>query len=210
MNEDMADAARGTQARCAGGHRAHQLVRMQAALHEEFALPLVDQPDSLGRGGLAMRGIYQLIARDIDPMLPGDCSDLLGRSHQNGRDDTEFRRLARAAQRSLVARMDNHRAGRRHLFRERDELVVLVGGRMFKRASGCNGTDLSVLKNAQFSAVAGFLVGSFVRMISPGLTSGFAETEWRRLPVRSQRVGQSRSTCSRPQSRAPRKRPSLP
>src|SRR6516162_10427675 len=32
-DEDMADPARGTQPRCAGGHRAHELIRMQAALH---------------------------------------------------------------------------------------------------------------------------------------------------------------------------------
>ena len=173
----MADAARGTQARCSGGHRAHQLVGMQAALHEEFALPLVDQLDSIGCGGLAMRRIHQLIARDIDPMLPGDRSDLLGRPHQNGRDDAQFRRLAGSAQRSLVARMDHHSAGRRYLFRERDELVVLAGGRIAKRASGCNGANVCVLKHAHFSAVAGFLVGSFVMMLSLKRPADFAKRE---------------------------------
>jgi hypothetical protein len=32
-DEDVTDAARGAQACCRGGHRAHQLVSMQAALH---------------------------------------------------------------------------------------------------------------------------------------------------------------------------------
>src|SRR6516165_10461382 len=100
-----------------------------------------------------MGRIHQLIARDIDSMFRGDRSDLLSWPHQNGRDDAQFRRFAGAAQRSLVARMDNNRVRRRHLFRERYELVVLAGWRMPKRATDRGGTDLSVLKHARFSAV---------------------------------------------------------
>src|SRR5215469_15573482 len=110
-------------------------------------------------------------------MLPGDRSDLLGRSHQNRRDYAQFSCLAGAAQRSLVARMDNNRFRRRHLFRERDELFVLAGWRMPKRASGWDGADLSILQHAHFSAVAGFQVGSFVMMLSLKLLCDFAERE---------------------------------
>src|SRR5215467_12131662 len=123
---------------------------MQAALHEEFALPLVDQLDSFGRSGLAVRCIHLLIGRDIDPMLPGNRSDLVGRPYQNGRNDTQFCRLAGAAQRSLVARMNNNRVCRRHLFCEGDELVVLAGRRMTKRTSCCSGANLSVLQHASY------------------------------------------------------------
>jgi hypothetical protein len=66
---------------------------------------------------------------------------------------------------------------RRHFFGKRSELFVLAGRWMPKRASGRNGTDLAVLEHAYFSAVAGFLMGSFVTMVSPEVTSGFAERE---------------------------------
>jgi len=88
-------------------------------------------------------------------------------------DDAKFRRSDSATQRGLVAGMHDDCG----LFGKRSELFVLAGRWMPKRASGRNGTDLAVLEHAHFSAVAGFLVGSFVTMVSPEVTSGFAERE---------------------------------
>ena len=93
-DEDVTDPSRRAQARCRGGHRAHQLVRMQAALHQKLALALVDQRDGLCSRGLAVRCVHQLIASDVDPVLLGDGGNFGHWTDQNGNDDAQFRRLA--------------------------------------------------------------------------------------------------------------------
>ena len=104
-DEDMADPARRAQAGLARGHLAHELVGVQAALHQQLALGFVDQLDRLCRGRLAVRGVDDLEAIDVDPVLAGHGGNLRGRTDQDRNDDAGFRRLDGAAQRGLVAGM---------------------------------------------------------------------------------------------------------
>ena len=66
----------GAQAGLAGRHRAHQLVGVQAALHQQLAFGLVDELDRLGRGRLAVRRIDDLESVDLEIVLAGDGVDL--------------------------------------------------------------------------------------------------------------------------------------
>ena len=50
---------------------AHQLVGVQAALHQQFALGLVNELDGLGGGCLAVRRVDDLEAADVDAVLGG-------------------------------------------------------------------------------------------------------------------------------------------
>ncbi len=66
-DEDVADPARGAQAGLAGRHLAHEFVGVQAALHQELALGLVDELDRLCRCGVAVRRVDNLKTLDIEP-----------------------------------------------------------------------------------------------------------------------------------------------
>src|SRR6266511_3754728 len=90
-------ATRGAQAGLARGHLAHELVRVQAALHQELAFGLVDQLDRFCRRGVAVGHVDDLEAVDIETMLAGDAGNLGGRSHEDRFDDARFRRLDGAA-----------------------------------------------------------------------------------------------------------------
>ena len=62
------------------GHLPHELVGVQAALHQQLALlDFVNQRHRLCRGRLAVRGVDDLEAIDIDPVLAGHGGDLRGR-----------------------------------------------------------------------------------------------------------------------------------
>src|SRR5262245_6117828 len=62
QDEDVADPPRRAQAGLARRHLAHELVRVQAALHQQLALGLVDQLDGLRRCGFAVGHIDDLEA----------------------------------------------------------------------------------------------------------------------------------------------------
>ena len=51
------------------GHGPHQLVGMQAALHQQLAPALADQLDPLGRCLVAVQRIHQRKAADVDLVL---------------------------------------------------------------------------------------------------------------------------------------------
>ena len=68
-DEDVADPPLGAQARRLCGDAAHQFVGVQAALHQQLALARVDQLDGLCRGRLAVRGIDELEAADVEAVL---------------------------------------------------------------------------------------------------------------------------------------------
>ena len=87
----MADPTRRAQAGLARGHLAHELVRVQAALHQELAFGLVDQLDRLRRRGFAVRHVDDFVATDIETMLAGNAGNLGGRSHEDRNNDARFR-----------------------------------------------------------------------------------------------------------------------
>ena len=123
--EDVADPPVGAQARRFCGDAAHQFVGVEAALHQQLALGLVNQLDGPCGCRLAMRGVDDLEARDIEIELRRDRLDLARRAHQDRLDDAGGGGFADAAQRGLVAGMHHHGHGRRHLLGGRDQTFIL-------------------------------------------------------------------------------------
>ena len=93
---------------------SHELVGMQAALHQKLAPGFADQLDRFCCGRVTVWRVDQFIASDIDPMLLGDGGNFGYRPDQNGNDDPKFRRGNSAAQRGFVAGVGDNRGGRRH------------------------------------------------------------------------------------------------
>jgi hypothetical protein len=94
----MADASRGAQSGFRRGNLVHQLVGVQAALHQQFALGFPDQLYAFGCRCLAVWHVDDLASVDDEAMLTGNIGNLGGRTHQDRNDDANFRRLDRAAQ----------------------------------------------------------------------------------------------------------------
>jgi hypothetical protein len=127
-DEDMADPPLRAQAGLARRHLAHELVRVQAALHQELAFGLMDQLDRLSSRRVAVGHIDDLETADVETMLTSEGRNLDGRSNQDRFDDTGFRRLDGAAQRRFFAGV--HDDGRRwgDLLCPGDQPLVLRGG----------------------------------------------------------------------------------
>jgi hypothetical protein len=140
-HKDVADASRGTQSGLRRGDFVHQLVGVEAALHQELALGLPDQLHALRRSRLAVRYIDNLVAVDREAVLAGYVRDLARRPHQNRNDDAGLRRLDRAAQRGLVAGIDDDRRRCGSLLGPGDEPLVLGTRRRGKRAERRDGSD---------------------------------------------------------------------
>src|SRR3954466_12156131 len=117
---------------------------MQAALHQQLALGFVNQRHRLRRGRLAVRGINELEAIDIDPMLARHGGNLPGRTDQDRNDDAGFGCLDEPAQGRLVARMSDDGRRRRDFFRIGDQPLILRGGRAAERARCCDRANRDV------------------------------------------------------------------
>jgi len=125
-DEAMTDAPTGAQPGVALDDRGHDLVGVQAALHQHLRLAFPGEANGgLGRRD-AVRRIDQFEGGDVDPELFGDRRDARARPDQDRADQAQLRGFRGAAQGTLVAGM-RHRAGRR---RQRlavgDQGVVLV------------------------------------------------------------------------------------
>ena len=68
-DEDMADPPGRAQPGLAGGHLAHQLVGVKAPLHQQLALGLVDELHRLCGCRLAVQGIDDLVAVNVEAVL---------------------------------------------------------------------------------------------------------------------------------------------
>jgi len=123
-DEHVADAPLGPQTGFGGGHRAHELIGVEAALHQQLALACVDQFDSLVGCGFAMLRVHKFAAANIQTALLCHARNPLDGSNQNRIDDAELGGFKTAAQRRLVAWMNQDRLGRWHLFGRRDQPVV--------------------------------------------------------------------------------------
>src|SRR6516165_1700274 len=123
----MADAARRANAGLAGDHRTHQLVGMQAALHQGLSLPLTDELDRLFGGIVAVRRLLYREAGYVEPRPLGDSANAGRRTDQGRGDQPEPRRLHSAFQRDLVTRVrDRRRYWRQGLRMTQKPLVALV------------------------------------------------------------------------------------
>ena len=114
-DEAMADPPLGANAGVTGDHRAHQLVGMQAALHQRRGLAFPYQGHRLGRGIVAMRRLDDRQTGDVDAVSRRHIADAGRRPNQDRLDQTQLARLHRATERHLVARV-GHRCDHRRQF----------------------------------------------------------------------------------------------
>src|SRR5262245_47404380 len=141
----MADPPRRAQAGLARSHLAHELVRVQAALHQQLALGRVDQLDRLCRCRFAVGHVDDLEAIDVETMLASDGCNLRDRSDEDWFDNAGFRRFDGAAQRGLLARMNDDGRRSRDLLRPGDQPLVFRTGRVAERADCRDVTDVAIL-----------------------------------------------------------------
>ena len=78
--------------------RSHELVGVQAALHQKLAFARLDKLDSLCRRRLAVWCINDFISADIDSMVARRLGNLCGRPDENRLDDAKLRCLDRATE----------------------------------------------------------------------------------------------------------------
>jgi hypothetical protein len=98
---------------------------VQTALHQDFAHARLNELDGLFGRSIAMRRIDDFDTVEIQFVVAGDRRDLCGRSHQNWHNKISFGSLHCAAQRSLVAGMNDENLGRLNSLSSGDQALVL-------------------------------------------------------------------------------------
>ena len=96
-DEAVADPAGRPNAGLSRHHSAHQLIGVQAALHERLDLARRDQLYGLGGRVFTMLGIHELERTDVDVRLPGNCPHSLHRTYKDGVHQPQIRRLDHSA-----------------------------------------------------------------------------------------------------------------
>ena len=129
-DEAVADARAGAQT-IPRNHRAHQLVRVQAALHQRLAPAFADQRDRGFRGGVAVRRVLDRNIADVEPGVLRRLQDLRLRSDQDGVDDALLPCCQRALQRAAVAGVHDGNGCRRQSCASGEE--VFIAPRVRKR-----------------------------------------------------------------------------
>ena len=108
-DEGVADAARCPKAGGLGCDAPHQLIRVKAALHQDFAFPLMDELHAFFRRVFAMRRRDDLEAAYVQAKFLRDRFDFLRRPNKHRLDELGFRGLEGAPERGLIARMHDDR-----------------------------------------------------------------------------------------------------
>ncbi len=106
----------------------HQLVRMEAPLHEDRTLPFPDEPDCLGRRGVAVRGVHDPESRNIYAVFRGYFSNSSFRAHKHGFYEVILPGGHDGPQRRLVARVRDRGARVFELGALLYETLVLIIG----------------------------------------------------------------------------------
>ena len=126
-HEAVADAPRGAQAGVALDHGGHQLVGVQAALHQRLGLALAHQLHRRRGGRLAVRRIDDLHAGEIDAAGGGDAPRCARAarpgSARSGRAGPP--RIAPSSEDCIARMRDGGRRGRQRLA-EVDQALVLL------------------------------------------------------------------------------------
>ncbi len=112
-HEHVTDPPLGTQPGRRGDHRAHDLVGVEAPLHQALDLATRGQFRRLGGRGVTVCRGDQPVARDVDAALRGSRTHAGWRPDQHRLDQPEACRLERAEQRIGVARVHDRAADRR-------------------------------------------------------------------------------------------------
>jgi hypothetical protein len=123
----MADAPRGAQPGGTGHHRAHQLVGVQAALHQRLHLARAGHGHGLVGGFVAVLGVDDAHARQVGAGRLGHGMDLGLRPHQHRHDQPAPRRFQRTQQRIVVARVDHRGQHRRHVLAALEQAREHIG-----------------------------------------------------------------------------------
>ena len=113
----MADPPRGAQPGFPRHRGGHQLVGVQAPLHQRFGPAGADELDRLRRRIMAVLGIDDFETGNVQTRFRRNLANLRNRTHQDRDDQLEPCRLDRALQRDLVARMRDRRRHRRMALR---------------------------------------------------------------------------------------------
>jgi hypothetical protein len=183
-DEHVANPPRRAQAGLGRSHLAHQLVRVQAALHQQVTLSLSNQLDSPRRSGVAVRRVDDLIARDVKVELARDIRDLCRGPDQNRFDDAGLGGVDGAAERDLVARMDHDRRCRRHLLGGHDQALIFRAGRLADRPDRRDGGEFGFLGGEhELVSSAKFLIAT---RLLPGVRPPVGETGAGLLPPQGQ------------------------
>jgi hypothetical protein len=139
----VAQPACGAQSGVALDDRPHQLVGVQASLHQRLGLALAHQLDRFLRGRMTEGRVHDRQTREVDLVLLRHRLDTRSRAHQDRLDQPEARRVHRSFERGLVAGMRDCRwRGRQRLAKVEETLIFLVGaclvgvGRGTTRARG--------------------------------------------------------------------------
>src|SRR5262245_5868409 len=97
-NEYVTDPTRCPQTSTGARHRPHELVSMQTALHQQFALSFMHQPHGLCGRRLTIACVHDVETTDIEVVLARDGGDPCGRPDQGRNDNALLRGLQRASQ----------------------------------------------------------------------------------------------------------------
>ena len=129
-DEAVADPALRPNSALPRDNGAHELVGVQAALHQRLDPARRDEPDRLSRRIVAMRRRDELERADIEPGVSRRVSNALWRADQDRIDEPELVCLDRAAKRDIVAGVrDGHFDSRRLLGRGDQSLVLVAASR---------------------------------------------------------------------------------
>ncbi len=102
----------------------HQLVRVQAALHQGFRLAGENELHGGVRRTVAVRRIHDLELRDIDVAGRGGCDDLRGRPYENGLDQSQLSSFKRTLDGAFIAGMHDGNLQAGQGSRHCDQVVV--------------------------------------------------------------------------------------
>ena len=220
-HEAVADAARGPEPRLALHHRAHQLVGMEAALHQGFGLgvrepappPWPPTPGCTRRSTMRNREMSS-------PELAATLADPRGGPDEDRCDQPDEGGVDRAAERGLVAGVSDRRGRGRNRLATGDQPVVLLVRRFHVHALYAettrrpspprvgSGAWASSPGPSHSAGQAGRSDGR--RQLSPAPQTGSVSTgfsAWRWTPVRSGRSGSASTIRSpRPATTAPSKK----
>src|SRR5262249_39120788 len=123
-DEDVADTTCSAQPGFRVGHRAHQFVGGQTALHQDFTHSRLNEFDGFFCCCIAVRGVDNFDPVQIQFVRAGDRRNLCCWSDQDGNDKPCCCGLKGAAQRSLIAWMHHKCLWRIDALRSSDQTLI--------------------------------------------------------------------------------------
>jgi hypothetical protein len=141
---------------------------VQATLHQELALGLMDELNCLRGRRLAVRYVDNLKTIDVQAKPARYGGNLRRRADKNWDDDASFGRFDGTAQGRLIAWVNDDRFRCRHLLRFGDQTVVFRLGTYPNRSDGCDRNDFPIflVQHDHFSNTAEFACQRFYDVLA--------------------------------------------